>query len=79
MGTQVTHVVTGKEEVSFPKPMISQTGTVVLFSEPRIGTVIVQGKGTLTEFAEHSDTWNMGLFTDCFDAFIIQAISTTKE
>jgi hypothetical protein len=75
MGTKVTQLVAPASTISFPKPMISQTGTVVLFSEPRIGTVIVQGTGTLTSFAEHCDTWNMEHFTDCMDEFIIQACS----
>ena len=79
MGTQVTHVGTEQEAITFPKLMISRKGTVVLFSKPQVGTVIVKGEGGGTDFAEHDKSWIMSLFTDCKDQFLLQTIDTFKE
>ena len=53
-GTPTTH---------FPKLMISNMGTVVLFTEEDLGTVVHKGDGNM-RVGEFSETWYADAFED---------------
>lgn len=57
-------VVTKAQEVKFPKLMqSSRTGTIVLFREPCVGTVVADPSSALP-LGYYSDGWDKSLFTD---------------
>ena len=46
----------------YPKLMVGLNGTLVLFSEPKIGMVMISGRGW--EPGHYSTAWTMEGFTD---------------
>jgi len=55
-------IVALKSEAEFPRLMVLQdTNQVVLFTAPRIGTVVA---GDYSPIGHHSDGWNFGSFKD---------------
>ena len=49
-------------EIDFPKLMITRLGTIVLFTEPRVGTVLMSKKSS--SIGKHVTNWHMESFQD---------------
>lgn len=52
------------QKIPYPKLMMGQgTGKIVLFTHPKVGTVVYKGEGSI-ECGVHSEDWNMDYYTD---------------
>ena len=55
----------------YPKLMISDKGTIVLFSDRAKGMVLLEGNSTYI-LASYSNTWDMNAFSDYYEAITLQ-------
>jgi len=55
----------------YPKLMISEKGTIVLFSDRAIGVVLLQGS-SLYKIGFYSFTWDLTAFSDYYEAITLQ-------
>ena len=55
----------------YPKLMISEKGTIVLFSDKSIGVVLLEGI-TNYKIGHHSFSWDMNSFSDYYEAITLQ-------
>jgi hypothetical protein len=65
-----TAILTNQNSRSLPYPklMISESGTIVLFKDRSVGVVLIKGTSTY-EIGHYSNTWDFTAFTD-FNASI---------
>ena len=61
-----------QEPKPFPKLMISETGNIVLFSEPDFGTLIVPSSTIGKEIGYWQKSWATEFFTDYNEPITIQ-------
>lgn len=61
-----------QKEKSFPKLMISDRETIVLFHKPEYGFVIKPGVSTNNTITDSPEGWKMDLFTDYNEPITIQ-------
>lgn len=61
-----------QKEKSFPKLMISDKGTIVLFHKPEYGFVVKPGSLSNNEFTDYPEGWKMKCFTDYNEPITIQ-------
>ena len=61
-----------QEPKPFPKLMISETGNIVLFSEPDFGTLIVPSHTIGKEVGFYHESWRAEEFTDYNEPITIQ-------
>ena len=55
----------------YPKLMISDKGTIVLFQDRAIGVVLLEGLSTY-KIGHHHFTWDMNAFKDYYEAITLQ-------
>jgi hypothetical protein len=55
----------------YPKLMISDKGTIVLFSDRAIGVVLLEGFSNY-KIGEHHFTWDTTAFSDYYEAITLQ-------
>jgi hypothetical protein len=55
----------------YPKLMISDKGTIVLFSDRAIGVVLLEGS-SIYKIGFHSFTWDLTAFSDYYEAITLQ-------
>lgn len=55
----------------YPKLMISEKGTIVLFQDRAKGVVILEGFSPY-KIGHHSFTWDMNNFSDYYEAITLQ-------
>jgi hypothetical protein len=58
--------------LTYPKLMISHEGTIVLFYNPAIGVVLLQGNSLCYKIGHHSLAWDMNNFSDYYEAITLQ-------
>jgi len=56
----------------YPKLMVTESGTIVLFQNPSIGVVLLQGNSRCYKIGHHSFTWDMNAFSDYYEAITLQ-------
>lgn len=59
------------KSLPYPKLMISDKGTIVLFESRAIGIVLLEGYGSY-KLGHHSFTWDMNNFSDYYEAITLQ-------
>lgn len=59
------------KSLPYPKLMISDKGTIVLFQSRAIGMVLLEGL-SVYNLGHHSFTWDMNAFTDYYEAITLQ-------
>jgi hypothetical protein len=55
----------------YPKLMISDKGTIVLFSDRAIGVVLLEGFSNY-KIGHHSFTWDFTAFSDYYEAITLE-------
>jgi hypothetical protein len=56
----------------YPKLMITESGTIVLFQDRAIGVVLLQGNSRCYKIGRYSNTWDMTAFSDYYEAITLQ-------
>ena len=59
------------KSLPYPKLMLSENGTIVLFESRAIGVVLFEGYGSY-KIGHHSFTWDMNSFSDYYEAITLQ-------
>jgi hypothetical protein len=59
------------KSLPYPKLMISEKGTIVLFQNRAIGVVLLEGFSNY-KIGHHSFTWDMNSFSDYYEAITLQ-------
>jgi hypothetical protein len=73
MKQEVTTINTNQNSRSLPYPklMISDKGTIVLFSNRATGVVLLQGSSSY-KIGFHSFAWDLTAFSDYYEAITLQ-------
>jgi hypothetical protein len=60
------------KSLPYPKLMISESGTIVLFKESAIGVVLLEGNSGCYKIGDNHFTWDMNAFKDYYEAITLQ-------
>jgi hypothetical protein len=69
-----TAILTNQNSRSLPYPklMIAESGTIVLFQDRATGVVIIQGNLSLYKIGHYRNTWDFNAFSDYYEAITLQ-------
>ena len=63
----------------YPKLMISESGTIVLFKESAIGVVLLEGNSGFYKIGDNHFTWDMNAFKDYYEVITLQNYSHDRN